>query len=173
MSYVFPTNCEIDKGFTFGMNWDEEAYRENRFRYPNVCYKYLQMEGTYGFNQKEWDYKDAVAYFESMNILAQMPISDFQELDKQEWHMYPNHICKGRNLHTELLKVFSEEILNKPELLPPFFHFALYQDKGVIADRRKKVKSPRIYFFIGDNAAIYPIFYDPYHELNPQGEEKD
>lgn len=172
MSFVFPTSNEIDEGFTFGVDWDKEAYRENRFHYPNVCYKYLQMEGTYGFDQQEWDYKDAVAYFESMNILAKIPISDFQELDKDDWHMYSNPIHKGQNLYSELSKVFGEAVLKKPELIPPFFHFALYQDKGVIADRSKKIKSPRIYFFIGDNAAIYPMFYDPYHELNPQEEEK-
>ena len=70
MSFNFPTSYEIDEGFSFGRQWDNAAYRENRQRYPNVCYKYLQIDGRYGFDQNEWDYRDAVAYFESMSILA-------------------------------------------------------------------------------------------------------
>ena len=166
MSFNFPTSDEIDEGFSFGRQWDNAAYRENRQRYPNVCYKYLQIDGRYGFDQNKWDYRDAVAYFESMSILANMPISGFDNLGR-EWHFNPSVVSKGQNLYAELVKVFGEKLLNTPEKLPPFFHFALYQDKGVVADRNSKVKSPRIYFFIGDNATLYPMFYDPYHEINP------
>jgi hypothetical protein len=175
MSYSFPSVREIDEGYTFGKHWDEDAYRDNNFHYPNVCYKYLQMNGDYGFGQNILDNKDAKAYFESMKILAEIPIGEFRDLNnnkEEEWHMYPNPISKGQKLYDELAKVFGENLLKKHEVLPPFFHFALYQDKGVIADRANKVRAPRIYFFIGDNAAIYPMFYDPYHELNPMNEEK-
>lgn len=175
MSYYFPTEREVEEGYTFGMHWDKDAFRNYNFHYPKVCYKYLQIEGPYGFNQEEWDKRDAVSYFVSMSILAVTPIGEFRDLNtkkEDEWHMYPNPISKGQKLYDELAKVFGEDLLKKHEVLPPFFHFALYQDKNVIADRAKKVKSPRIYFFIGDNAAIYPMFYDPYHELNPKVEEK-
>ena len=63
--------------------------------------------------------------------------------------------------------IIGHDILDAPELVPPFFHFALYQDKGTMGNRISGVKSPRIYFFIGDNATLYPMFYDPYHEINP------
>lgn len=167
MSFHFPTQNTVDEGFSFGENWDKEAYKDNLATYPSVCYKYLQMSGTYGFDQKEWDNRDAVAYFKSMSILARMAIREFQNLDKEVWHLNSNKIAHGQNLYNELLPIFGKEILNAPERIPPFFHFALYQDKGVTANRDTGVKSPRIYFFIGDNATIYPMFYDPYHEINP------
>lgn len=166
MSFNFPTSNEVDEGFTFGSKLDTDAYRENKLRYPNVCYKYLQMDGRYGFNQPEWDNRDAVAYFESMSILANMPIGEFDELD-WEWHFNPSKVYKGQNLYAQLEPIFGEKVLNTPEKLPPFYHFALYQDKNVVADRQSGGKSPRIYFFIGDNATLYPMFYDPYHEINP------
>jgi len=159
--------CKLIFGYRKILNNKQyETDRENRQRYPNVCYKYLQIDGRYGFDQNKWDYRDAVAYFESMSILANMPISGFDNLGR-EWHFNPSVVSKGQNLYAELVKVFGEKLLNTPEKLPPFFHFALYQDKGVVADRNSKVKSPRIYFFIGDNATLYPMFYDPYHEINP------
>lgn len=171
MGFSFPTSDNIDEGFTFGCKLDTDAYRENRQRYPNVCYKYLQMDGRYGFDQPEWNTRDAVAYFDSMCTLANMPIRDFDYLDKQEWHFNPSKVYKGQNLYAALEPIFGEKLLNTPEKLPPFYHFALYQDEGVMADRSSGCKSPRIYFFIGDNATLYPMFYDPYHEINPMSEE--
>lgn len=167
MSFHFPTQNTVNEGFSFGMSWSNDAYRENLATYPSVSYKYLQMEGLYGFGQREWDNRDTVAYFESMSILANMPIGDFRDLDKEEWHLNVSKVVPGQNLYNVLLPVFGKKILNSPQLLPPFFHFALYQDKGVTAKRGTGMKSPRIYFFIGDNATIYPMFYDPYHEINP------
>ena len=166
MSSNFPTSVEIDEGYTFGRKLDADAYRENKLRYPNVCYKYLQMDGRYGFRQAEWDNRDAVTYFDSMSILANMPIGDFEELDG-DWHFYPSKVFKGQNLYAELELIFGEKVLETPEKLPPVYHFALYQDKDVMANRKSGKKSPRIYFFIGDNATLYPMFYDPFHEINP------
>ena len=167
MSFRFPTENTVNEGFSFGIDWDSDAYRNNLLAYPSVCYKYLQMKGTYGFCQSEWDNRDAVAYFESMNIMANMPIREFWNLDSEEWHFHSTKVVRGQNLYKELLPIFGRDVLDAPELVPPFFHFALYQDKGVRGNRTSGVKSPRIYFFIGDNATIYPMFYDPYHEINP------
>lgn len=52
-----------------------------------------------------------------------------------------------------------------PECIPSFYHFALYTNEE--SSRKSGIKSPRIYFFIGGNGVIYPLFYDPYHEINP------
>lgn len=166
MSFSFPTTNEVEEGFSFGQRLDNEAYNENLNHYPHVCYKYLQMDGTYGFSQEEWDNDDVVSYFDSMQLLANMSIQEFWNLDKG-WHMNPNTISRGQNLYNELLPILGEKVLNTPELRPQFFHFALYDEPGVTADRSLGIKAPRIYFFIGDNATIYPMFYDPYHEINP------
>ncbi len=167
MNFTFETEDDVKTGYTFGDAFDNELYVENLNHFPYVSYRYLQIDGKYGFGQKEMDHRDAVAYFDSMQILANIPIKDFFELDSREWHFHSNTLGKGQNLVSELKSVFGKDFEPRIENTPGFYHFALYQDKGVTASRETGKKSPRIYFFIGDNATIYPMFYDPYHEINP------
>lgn len=49
---------------------------------------------------------------------------------------------------------------------PIIYHFALYTSKQQ-ADRNKDIRSPRVYFMLGTYGFIYPLFFDPYHEINP------
>ena len=165
MNFSFPTKS-IESEYDFGAKLDSE-YRENMRRCPSVCYRYLQLDGKYGFDQDAWDKRDIVAYFDSMNILSELCIDEFWELDSQQWHLHKNDIFREKNLSDLIKSTIGKNIRLTPETTPIFFHFALYQDRNVIADRKTGIKSPRIYLFIGENAKLYPLFYDPYHEINP------
>ena len=48
---------------------------------------------------------------------------------------------------------------------PIIFHFGLYTDKKHMASRETGVRAPRIYFMQGLYGVIYPLFFDPYHEI--------
>ena len=48
---------------------------------------------------------------------------------------------------------------------PIIFHFGLYTDKKHMASRETGARAPRIYFMQGLYGVIYPLFFDPYHEI--------
>jgi len=47
------------------------------------------------------------------------------------------------------------------------YHFGLYECESKQASRATGERSPRVYFMLGTNGFIYPLFFDPFHELNP------
>ncbi len=75
------------------------------------------------------------------------------------------------DLESDLLTSDAEVSTIYPNLtkgiLPEIYHFALYTAENEVADRTKGIRSPRIYFVLADYGRIYPLFFDPYHELNP------
>jgi hypothetical protein len=77
----------------------------------------------------------------------------------EHFHLITNPPYKLR----ELIKRISGRSDLKDEHLPIIGQFGLYTNDN--ADRTRNIKSPRIFFFIGDNAVLYIMFYDPYHEI--------
>lgn len=124
-----------------------------------VCYDLVDLEDTpYHFKQV-FHQRDTEMYFERMKDICQGTISDlFNKPD--DWHFRRNDV-RG-NLKRELQKVNPAVVKGNPMI----FHFALYTTPGG-ADRKKDIRSPRIYFMLGVNGMIYPLFFDPYHEINP------
>lgn len=45
------------------------------------------------------------------------------------------------------------------------FQFGLYTDKARRAGREDGVKAPRVFCMLGYNGVVYPLLYDPYHEM--------
>ena len=125
-----------------------------------VCYDLADLEDTpYHFKQV-FHHRDTQMYFERMKDICQGTIRDL--FDKPyDWHFRRNEV-KGI-LKRELQKVNPDVVKGNPMI----FHFALYTTPGG-ADRKKDIRSPRIYFMLGVNGMIYPLFFDPYHEINPQ-----
>ena len=123
-----------------------------------VKYDYIDLCNTdYNFKQ-EFLLKDTQKYFEMMNLISRSTVNEL--LDRgYELHFRDSEI-KG-NLKNALKKHLPDAIKS----MPTFFHFALYTNQN--ANRKTGVRSPRIYFFLGNNGFAYPVFFDPYHELNP------
>lgn len=153
-----------DDDYSFGAKIDGRELSE-ALDYPSlISYRYIQIEETdYHFAQSCFDNIDIIAYFKFMQRLSCVPFKVLCENKKREWHLNPSKYSGNlMNLVNEVLDI------TKPlrvECTPTFYHFALYTNED--SSRKRGIKSPRIYFFIGDNATIYPLFYDPYHEINP------
>lgn len=141
----------------------------------HVCYQYMDMGDTgYGFNQ-EFCVQDALMYFRIMRCFANNTIQQLIQAGGRgvkvdnEGHQ----VCLRRNnaLHRTLREPLSkiDEDLVKGD--PMIFHYGLYTDPNGKASRETGVRSPRIYFMLGVYGLIYPLLFDPYHELTVDKEE--
>lgn len=126
-----------------------------------VCYALADIDSTqYGFGQA-FDQKDTLMYFSTMKKFSANSLNSLFE-NRHVYHLYRSSV-KG-NLLSVLKSVYPELTEgNTPEI----YHFALYTQSDTNASRDSGVRSPRIYFVLADYGRIYPIFFDPYHELNP------
>lgn len=68
-------------------------------------------------------------------------------------------------LHKPLKVIIDKLQLGITAGQPIIFHFGLYTDKKEMALRERNVRSPRIYFMQGLYGVIYPLFFDPFHEI--------
>ena len=126
-----------------------------------VCYEYMDLTGgQFSINQLAFDANDAKIYFERMKTLSKSCINDITDNDSRQWHLYPT---RGSKIWNEISKLYPKRLTS--ETLPPIMHFALYTCEGQ-ADREQCIKSPRVHFIVGSHGIIYPLFYDPYHEMN-------
>ena len=125
-----------------------------------VSYELIDLEVTnYHFSQS-FTPQDALKYFERMKEMACRSIDEIIDISDHTWHF--NESCFKGNLKNELMK-----LIPGCEKDPPIvFHFALYTDPSG-ADRGLGRRSPRIYFMLSRNGLILPLFFDPFHELNP------
>ncbi len=126
----------------------------------SIKYDYLDLENTSYHFYQEFHLKDTQRYFEIMKELSSKTINELEE-SPRELHFYRNKI--NGNLRA-MLKAHIPNALSSEAII---YHFALYTNKDILADRGKDIRSPRIYFMLGTNGFIYPIFFDPYHEINP------
>lgn len=133
---------------------------------PVICYSLINIaDKNYGFGQSEFDHLDAKCYFERMKALSIRSIFDIIEdddYDPQDWHL---NQTRGKNIREAIKKHFN---LQENFEMPEIFHFALYPKRMQrTPDRSKMIKNPRVHFIVCANGMLYPLFYDPYHELNP------
>ncbi|MBQ9077396.1 MAG: hypothetical protein IJY31_06090 [Muribaculaceae bacterium] len=128
---------------------------------PVICYSHVDLSGgKFSFNQELFG-KDSHNYFEKIKALCDNSIDGLLNEDNNGvWHLHPT---RGKNILNELKRHFNKKNIDN---LPEIYHFALYTDKD-IADKSTGKRSPRIHFIVGSHGMLYPLFYDPYHEINP------
>lgn len=135
----------------------------------HVCYQYLDLCNTdYGFEQAFCEL-DAKMYFRIMRCFANRTIYEILEAGGRgvkvddEGHMVrlSRHDSLHAPLRRQLLKI-DKDILSG---FPLIFHFGLYTAENGNASRETGIRSPRIYFMMGLYGRIYPLMFDPYHEL--------
>ena len=125
-----------------------------------VSYDLVDLcETPYHFLQ-EFTWRDTQAYFSLLKKISGSTVNDLLDSEKG-LHFYRTDV-RG-NLKKLLRKISPQAV----EANPLIFHFALYTDEGVMADRSQDIRAPRIYFMLGRNGIIYMLFFDPYHEINP------
>ncbi len=120
----------------------------------------------YSFSQ-QFDNRDTLRLFK---LLKRFSIHTLDELlegcnDKDEenerLHLYRNDI---RGKLRELFSGLGEKADCDNSMV---YHFALYTAKDEKADRETGVRSPRVYFMVGQFGIMHILFFDPYHEINP------
>lgn len=127
---------------------------------PVICYSYIDLSGgRYSFNQKLFS-EDYHIYFERIKELCDNSIESLSNGEtNRDWHLFPT---RGVNIINELKRHFKKERISH---IPEIYHFALYTDQDK-ADKETGKRSPRIHFIVGNHGMLYPLFYDPYHEIN-------
>lgn len=158
---------DLHKAYKIGDKISNRSIADTKSIPSIVNYAHLNMtNNNYGFGQQEFDNNDIKHYFSRMRELSLRSIFAIKEEEhSQEWHL---NQTKGKNIEQALRKHFNLSSQNKSINLPEVFHFALYHKKDqMTSDKSKGIKNPRIHFIIGANGIIYPLFYDPYHEINP------
>lgn len=140
---------------------DYNDLRESQLCPISVQYNQIDLGNTdYGFNQT-FESNEANLYFERMSAFAEMSINDIIDKGVHNWHFYRSGI-RGK-----LKEIFDRIDKNIAKANPMIFHFALDPNCKVTADRLTGKRNARIYFMVGYNGMIHPLFFDPYHELNP------
>lgn len=136
----------------------------NSHDYPIVVSYKLADIGTteYGFHQS-FTKEDTEAYFRIMRRFAKTTLNQLiDSKDRHTLHLYRTDL-RG-NLRKELKRLCPHGLDVSSATI---YHFALYQKKNTTACRETGCRSPRVYFILGSCGTIYPVFFDPFHELNP------
>lgn len=127
-----------------------------------ISYELVDLNETdYHFKQA-FTLKDTQRYFEVFKEISCQSINNLIENGEHSLHFYRT-AAKG-NLRRLLEKLCPGCVTHDNE--PMIYHFALYTDVEK-ADRQSGRRSPRVYFMLGRNGMIFPLFFDPYHEINP------
>ena len=123
-----------------------------------VKYNYISI-GSEKYSFYNLNENEIKIYFERMKRITSSTINELIEHSDKQLHFHRSHI-RGK-LRTAMFEKFPNRADDNTEI----YHFALYTRQN--ANREADVRSPRIYFMLGEWGHIYPLFYDPYHELNP------
>lgn len=149
--------------------------RDSQSHPIHVSYQYMDLYDTkYGFDQ-DFCARDARMYFRIMRCFANNTIQKLIQAGGRGVVVDEdgNQVCLRRNnaLHRTLrepLSKINEDIVKGD---PMIFHYGLYTDPDGKASRKTGVRSPRIYFMLGVYGLIYPLLFDPYHELTVDKED--
>lgn len=135
---------------------------------PLFSYEYIDLNKTdYSFSQTHFHDNDIVEYFTKVKLFSTMTIDEMIHGAKHHEHL---HLIEPP--FPPKLKYLIRQIAGRTDIddehMPPIGQFGLYTSKNGLANRSKGIKSPRIFFFIGDNAVIHVLLYDPFHEVFPK-----
>lgn len=126
-----------------------------------ISYSLIDLGATeYHFGQS-FTRRDTGEYFRRMSEISGGSINDLISEAPHALHFYRSRIT-GRI--RKLLRTLNPDCT--PDDSTIIYHFALYTDTRR-ASRAEGRRSPRIYFMLGRNGVIFPLFFDPYHEINP------
>ena len=127
-----------------------------------ISYELVDLDETEYHFKQEFTLKDTQRYFEVLKDISCRTINDLIDNSDHSLHFHRSSAKGNLKRLLEKLSPGSVTIENEPMI----FHFALYTDKNR-ADRNTGRRSPRVYFMLGRNGMIFPLFFDPYHEINP------
>ncbi|MCQ2128292.1 MAG: hypothetical protein MJZ08_02520 [Bacteroidaceae bacterium] len=161
MSFLCEDEIEL-RPVSLNTKLNNEEYTSSLNQIISVQYNQIDLGKTgYGFDQK-FEGNEANLYFMRMKEFAGRTINDVINDGGKNLHFFRTDI-RGN-----IKKVFDGIDENIAKTNPMIFHFALDPEyKGECADRKKGTRNPRIYFMVGIYGMIHILFFDPYHEINP------
>lgn len=127
-----------------------------------ISYELADLDVTdYNFKQ-EFSLDDTQSYFSIMKEISCQSINEIIDESDHSLHFYRSKVNKPMK---DLLQKLDPDC--DPDYQSTFiYHFALSTDP-LGASRESGRRSPRVYFMLGRNGMIFPLFFDPYHEINP------
>lgn len=123
-----------------------------------ISYDLVDLTGEYGFQQPMTN-DDTANYFRIMKYLSGKSIDDLEEM-KRELHLYHSRTF-SRRLREQLQRLTPGKDIGYPLI----YHVGLYTAADGNASRESGVRSPRVFFMIGQYGIIHVLFFDPYHEI--------
>ncbi len=123
-----------------------------------ISYDLVDITGDYGF-QQEMTNADTVNYFRIMKYLSGKSIDNLEEM-KRELHLY-HSTTFSRKLREQLQRLTPGKDIGYPLI----YHVGLYTAENGDANRETGIRSPRVFFMIGQYGIIHVLFFDPYHEI--------
>lgn len=128
-----------------------------------VSYQLVDMGKTaYGFNQP-FTCRETESYFNRMAEISGSSIDWLQLNSGHDMHFHRSSI--SGNLRRQLAGLWPDKKISEEASLA--FHFALDTENPGQASRTTGIRNPRVYFLLGRGGVIFPIFFDPFHEINP------
>ena len=130
-----------------------------------VRYDYIDLKDTAYHFKQEFTHDDTIGYFSRMKEFSGKSVQTLLDAidpktKRNKYHFYKN-TPRGQLLYSLKICLPHADVSN---LI--VFHFALY-DTTTRADRKAGTRNSRVYFVLGTYGHIYILFFDPYHELNP------
>lgn len=145
--------------FNLGTDMSDIAVRLSMRMPITVSFRLMSLVGDYSFSDS-FDGRDAGRFFEVLKRLCRMTMDEAVDADGGELRNF--HFAEvNRNLRAALRKVSGGKKIGDA----PYFQFGLYTDKSARAGRSSGVKAPRVFCVLGYRGVIYPVLYDPYHEM--------
>lgn len=130
----------------------------------HVVYDLIDLEKSdYNFKQSFCN-DEANLYFECMYLFSQKTINEIIDSDYKKKYHFNSSKIQGC-LRGALVKIGFP--LGKVDEEPLIYHFALDSECDKYANRSMGIRNSRLYFVVGNRGAIHPLFFDPFHELNP------
>lgn len=126
-----------------------------------ISYELADMDKTNYHFKQEFKWEDTKAYFQTMKDISCRSVNDIINESDHTLHF---HRTRVNGKIKSLLKRLNPEC--EPDESTIIYHFALYTGSRK-ASRASGNRSPRVYFMLGRNGMIFPLFFDPYHEINP------
>lgn len=123
-------------------------------------YSFLNPELNQNFSEEFPNESDYAIYFRKIKSFCKKTLNKSLYHSKKEEHI---HIVNSNERLVDLLRKTAKTTFNHNNI-PQFGQFALYTN---VKDNR----APRVFFFIGNYAIVYILFYDPYHEITKMKED--
>lgn len=135
----------------------------------NMTFSYANIDidtTDYGFGQPFTE-KDTRRYFTLLSEFSQCSLDEMLEAKDQKDDEDELLHLNRTYIRGNLKKVFKQLGKDVDDLTTIVYHFALYTDKDCVACRETGVRSPRVYFMVGQYGIMHILFFDPFHEINP------